>query len=347
MDMNIQQEGTYGHPEPGRIDRDSLLQYLEHRIPAIIGRPAAITGIQRKRSEYSSSYDADIITVQLNTDEELKIYAKNFGVTRFPKDDLKQRRDRELSVYRDLLVETDLGTAKYYGSVWDETQGTFWCFLEFVAGSEVGACGLEYWAAAAGWLGRLQSCFAQQANRLRACDFLVRHDASFFRLKADLALREVLPNSAPLACRLAHVLDRYDRLVQVLASQPHTLVHGSYRPANVIVDVNSEPMRICPIDWEMAAYGSALYDLAYLSEGLRQPTLDWLLEAYRQEAMAYDVAVPDIEEIRHVVTCFHFFMKIHLLSRARARNLSETKVAATVERLEQLHPVVFGSAIHV
>src|SRR5438094_895016 len=92
MDMNIQQEGTYGHAEPGRIDRDSLLQYLEHRIPAIIGRPAAITGIQRKRSEYSSSYDADIITIQLNTDEELKIYAKNFGITSFPKDVLQHRR---------------------------------------------------------------------------------------------------------------------------------------------------------------------------------------------------------------------------------------------------------------
>jgi aminoglycoside phosphotransferase (APT) family kinase protein len=306
-----------------------------------------ITAIQRKRSEYSSSYDADIITVQLNTDEELKLFAKNFGVTRFPKDDPKQRRDRELSVYRDLLAEIDLGTAKYYGSVWDESQGIFWCLLEFVNGAEVRCYGLEYWVAAASWLAQLQAYFAHHLDRLNACTFLVRHDASFFQPKADLALREVGQLSVPLAHRLAPVLDCYDRLVEVLGNQPRTLVHGSYRPANILVDVTTEPMRICPIDWEMAALGSALYDLAYLTEGFPPLTLDRFLEAYHQEAVAYGLDVPDREEISHGITCFHYFMKIHLLSRGGERKLSEEKVAKTIQQLEHLHQVIWASKTNV
>jgi thiamine kinase-like enzyme len=169
----------------------------------------------------------------------------------------------------------------------------------------------------------------------------VRHVASFFQPKADLALREVEQISVPLTRRLAHVLDCYDRLVEVLGNQPRTLVHGSYRPANILVDITAEPMRICPIDWEMAAIGSVLYDLAFLTEGFPPLVLDQFLEAYRQEAVAYGLDVPDREEIRHVVICFHYFMKIHLLSRTDERKLSEEKVAKIIQQLEHLHHITW------
>jgi Phosphotransferase enzyme family len=325
-------------------DDDRLRENLERLIPAILDRPSAVAGIRQcgwERSNYSSSYLSEIITVQLNTGEKLKVFLKNFGLTRFPKDEAKQRRDRELGVYQKLLAGTNLGAAKYYGSVWDESQGTFWLLLEFVDGAEVRFCEIEYWIAAASWLGRLQGYFAQHADRLSACDFLIRHDVDFFRLKAELAMRDVSQISIPLAGRLASILGRYEWLVDIMANQPRTLTHGHYRPCNIVADINVEPARICPVDWEQAAVGSALYDLAFISDGFEPPVLDRLLEAYRQEAMRHNVAVPEREEIRRVVDCFRFFMRINLLSRARQREFSEHKVAKTINLLEKLHHHIF------
>src|SRR5207237_274865 len=108
---------------PVRTEGDVLQGYLERRIPVLFGRPVAITGIQRQRCDYASSYDSDIVTVQFQTSGEFKIFLKDFGFTRFPKNGAKQRRDRERSVYQELLAETNLGTAEYYGSIWDESQG--------------------------------------------------------------------------------------------------------------------------------------------------------------------------------------------------------------------------------
>ena len=324
------------------IDEDTLRDRLERLITDALDGSPAIISIQRKRSDYSSSYHSDIITAQLNTGERLKLFLKNFGSTRFLKDGAKQRRERERGVYQEILAGTDLGAAKYYGSVWDESRGIYWLLLEFVNGTEVRFCELEYWIAAAGWLGRLQGYFMRHTDYLSACDFLARHDADFFRLKAKLALNEVSQISIPLAGRIASILDRYDWIVDVMASQPRTLAHGHYRPCNIVVDVNAEPVRICPVDWEQAAIGSALYDLALISDGFEPPALDLLLDAYRQEAMEHGVAVPDREELRRVVACFRLFMAINLLSRARQREFSEHKVAKIVDLLEKLHRLVFA-----
>jgi hypothetical protein len=325
-----------------RTDEDTLRERLERLVPALLDKSSAIRNIQRKRSDYSSSYHSDIITVQLNTGEDLKFFLKNFGFTRILKDEAKQRRDRERGVYRVLLAGTDLGAAKYYGSVWDKSRGTYWLLLEFVNGVEARFCEVEYWIAAAGWLGRLQAYFRRHPERLSACDFLIRHDADFFRLKAKLALSEVSQISIPLAGRLARLLDRYDWIVDVMASQPRALAHGHFRPCNIMVDVNADPVRICPVDWEQAAIGSALYDLALISDGFEQPILDLFLDAYRQESLAHGVVVPDRDELRRVVACFHFFMLINLLSRARQREFSEHKVAKRVDLLEKRSHLVFA-----
>jgi hypothetical protein len=135
-------------------------------------------------------------------------------------------------------------------------------------------------------------------------------------------------------------LDHYHRIVGVMASQPRTLAHGHFRPCNIVVDVNVNPLRICPVHWEKAAIGSTLYDLALISDGFEPPALDQLLEAYRQEAMKHSVVVPEREELRHVVTCFRLFMAINLLSRAHQRDFSEHKVAKIIDLLEKLNRLV-------
>lgn len=315
-----------------RADEDLLRLCLED---ALGGGVAQVADVRRERSAYASSYDAEIVTVRMASGEELKLFLKNFGTSGVPKDDAGRRRDRERAVYRELLVDAELGTPHYYASLWDEPRGRFWLLLEFVRGSELRSCELEYWIMAAAWLGRMHGHFAQLAATLRECDFLGRHDADYFRGKGERAARELRRLSRPFAARFERVMDRYERAVAIMARQRPTLVHGHFRPCNVLVTADAAPARICPVDWEQAAVGSGLYDLALLTDGFASPELDRLLDAYRGEATSNRLEVPEGGELRQLVDCFRLFLEVNLLSRSAERGFSERKVAEIVARLEE------------
>lgn len=317
-----------------QADEEALRGCLEGAFPELFGGSAAV--VSRSRSEVPTSYDAYVVTVRLASGGELKIFLKDFGFSRLPKEGLEQRRERELRVYRDLLADAELGTARYYGSVWDSSEGRFWLLLEFVDGLLLRDCELDYWVEAAGWLGRVQGSFDRHPDRLARCDFLPRHDAGFFQAKADLALRAVSQTSASLAARLGEVVSRYDRLVAVMVSQPSTLVHGSYRRENILVDGRAQPPRVCPIDWELAAIGARLYDLAFISDGFKPPELDRLWGAYREQAGIWDLPVPDREEMRYVVDCFRLHKVLKSLSESWKKRFPAATVAKLVEMAEGL-----------
>jgi aminoglycoside phosphotransferase (APT) family kinase protein len=284
----------------------------------------------------------DVVTVELATGDELQIFLKNFGGSQLPKVGLPQRRERELRVYRDFLAEADLGTATYYGAVRDEPHARFWLLLEFVHGMTLRRGDVDSWVAAAGWLGRMQRYFAQWGPRLEACDSLLRHDARFFCSTAERALQAVSRISPPSADRLAHILNRYDRLVDVMARQPLTLVHGSYTPSHIVVDLGSAPPRVCPTGWGLAALGAPLYDLAFLSDGCDPATLDRLWDVYGAEAAGCDLSLPDREDMRYVVECIRLHKTIQSLSESLERGFRERTVAELVDRGERLSNLLLG-----
>jgi hypothetical protein len=106
-----------------RTDDETLRKGLERMIPTILDEPSMITDISWSRFKLSTSYDTYIVKVQLAAGDEFKFFLKDFGFSVRPKDSPKQRRERELRIYQDLLAEADLGTARYYGSILDESQG--------------------------------------------------------------------------------------------------------------------------------------------------------------------------------------------------------------------------------
>jgi hypothetical protein len=320
-----------------RQDEDGALRQLLQGIAVDrYGERQAIVAIDQRRLGCSASYPSDVVTVRLASGEEFRLFLKNFGFSQLPKDTPDQRRERELRVYRDLLAGADLGTARYHGSVWDRSEGRFWLFLEFVDGLPVRDCELDYWVAAAGWLGRMQGWFARHPIRRAGWDFLPSYDADFFRSKAERALRAVSQTSASLAARLGDVVNRYDRVVGALASQPSTLVHGSYRPENILVDRRAQPPRVCPVDWELAAVGAPLYDLAFITDGFKPPDLDRLWGAYREQAGAQNLAVPDREEMRYLVDCLRLHKVLKSLSESWQKGYPAGTVAKLVGMAEEL-----------
>ena len=63
---------------------------------------------------------------------ELQLFLKDFSASLRRKNDPRDRREREVRVYQDLLVDAGIGTARCYGSLMDEAQGRLWLLLGWV-----------------------------------------------------------------------------------------------------------------------------------------------------------------------------------------------------------------------
>jgi aminoglycoside phosphotransferase (APT) family kinase protein len=317
-----------------RTEDEELRQSVEHALARVSGSGSPLAAIRRRRFPGLTSYAVEIVGVELASGDAFEIFLKDFGWSKLPKDAAAERRERERRVYEDLLEGEDLGTARFYGARWDEAAARFWLMLEFVDGKPLRHCGFEHWLEAAAWLGRLHGRFAGQRDRLRACGFLKRHDADFFVHAAERALRAVSGLSEALAQRLANVLEGYDAIVAVMTRDPDALVHGSYRPQNVLVVPSSEPPRICPTDWELAAFGRSTYDLAFVCDGFRPPRLDALFDAYEREGENFGLPVRERNELRHEVDCFRLHKTINSLGHLHQWERpaeTATKVVAAAE----------------
>jgi hypothetical protein len=327
---------------PAETAHDEALRLCleEHVVPRLAGRRVRVTAVERLPSRASTSYDTEIVTAHLAGGRKLAVFLKDFARTRLPKEAREDRRGRELGVYREIIGDADVGTARYYGSVWDEDADRYWLLLELVHGTELRALNVEHWIPAAGWLGRLQGHFAGSPVVVDPPPFLLRHDASFFRTKGESARRSVERIAPALAARMAKVLEGYERIVGVMAEQEPTLVHGAYRPANILIARSNGQLRICPIDWELAAVGSPLYDLAFFCDGFEPPVLDQMWDAYGDQLQRAGLRPPDRADLRYVVDCFRVYRVIAWLAPAVEKRYSEDDVERLVARGELLLPLV-------
>ena len=83
---------------------------------------------------------------------------------------------------------------------------------------------------------------------------------------------------------------RYDAVTEQLAALAPTFIHGEFYPSNVLVQQGGKTPRVCPIDWEIAAVGPGLLDLAALSVG------KWTDAERARLAVAYRAAAAPVAE---------------------------------------------------
>lgn len=319
-----------------------LRQYVEQSVVKRLQLSSEIAKIQRTRIRYIGSYECESVAIRFASGQEFTFFLKDYGSSQKSKDEPIRRRERELATYRDLLSQADLGTPGYYGSLWDESEGRYWLLLELVEGVLITDHNVEHGELAAGWLGRAQGFFSQHPETLAGHDYLIRHDAGFFRSKAELALDDVgsiEPASAP---RLAEVVERYDQAIDVMAAQPPTLVHGGYIPWHILLNYDHEPVRVCPIDWELAAVGSAIYDLAYFIEGAEPRTRERIIDAFWRETEQFGAPVPERARLGYLVDCFRLHRILDWLSRAVEKDFSPKKVSVLVAEAEKRSMLIHG-----
>lgn len=200
---------------------------------------------------------------------------------------------REPAVYRALLPPAPAGPPALFGAV--EEGERCWLFLELVEGRElfqVGDRGL--WEEAARWLARFHASMAPDLDRHRREGRLIVHDATFYRRWMERA-REFAAD--PQA--IEWLAERHEQVVEALVALPRTVIHGEFYASNVLVasDFEHTPLgrksdaRVAPVDWELAAAGPGLTDLAALVSG-------WPDEDRRALAAAYaaEQGVPGFDE---------------------------------------------------
>jgi thiamine kinase-like enzyme len=96
------------------------------------------------------------------------------------------------------------------------------------------------------------------------------------------------------------------------------------------------------VDWESAAFGPTLYDLAYFTYGMEEQSRARALEAYRRAATQHGVPTPDETQMLFLVDCLSLHRVFDWLSRGLEKRFSEDKVAWLVEQAEQLGQFVLS-----
>lgn len=248
---------------------------------------AAPSRIARRPSDYRTSFPLEELEVGLVDGSSLRLAFKQLDWARLDaggrlaKPTFLHDPGREPAVYASLLSGSVPGPPRYCGALVEADAGRHWLFVEWVEGRELYQVGeLELWAAAARWLGELHARFRGEAGPDGALP-LVECDQAYYRCWLDRArgFAEGEPDRARL---LEWLAERYDAVVEELLSLPQTLLHGEFYASNVLV---AEGRRVAPVDWELAARGPGVVDLAALvSGGWDESERARLVAAYREGA---------------------------------------------------------------
>lgn len=258
-------------------------------LAAELGRTlgACVTRLERRRSEYRTSFGLEEVDVELDDGRRLELMFKDLARTalhpraRDVKPGFLYDPLREIEVYRDVLDEARVGAPRFHGAVPERA----WLFLERVAGVELYQVAERgTWEHVARRLAAMHERLAPAADRARRA---IRHDSDWYRRWPARALRIAARGQPTDLAVLERVVDDYDRVIERLLSLPTTLIHGEFYASNVLVDDAVRPRRVAPVDWEQAGIGPGLVDLAALTAG------GWSDEDRRGIAAAYREASAD------------------------------------------------------
>ena len=274
---------------------------LEATLRAYFKVPCRIVGFERRPAAYRTSFALEEIDVCLDTGARLQIMFKDMNPNRLldearaAKPEFLRDPHREIEVYSGLLSKLRLGTPTCYGAVADDTRRRHWLFLEKIRGVELYQIGeLGVWQDVSRWLARLHTRSAEDPAWLAAVatSHVVTYDADFIRIWPARALEYLRGNRTARHAKQVQALTRlvnaYDRVVEHLLALQRTFLHGEFYASNILVSEAGGPRRVSPVDWEMAAVGPGLIDLAALTSG------KWSNRNRMAIAMAYYEALPPV-----------------------------------------------------
>jgi hypothetical protein len=252
-----------------------------------------ISSLERRHFAYAETAPLEELTAYVDGERRLSLVLKvlspqaTLSAALGAKPDFVRDFAREIDAYRRLLDPETWGTALVYASHLDEQRHEGWILLERVDGTPLTEIGdFESWVAAARWARRFHNHFSARVEEAQdRAQHLLRYGPVYYRRWLERALAFTDTSNDPKHLRvLEHVALRHDTVVEELSQLPITLIHGEFYAANVLVQRTSNGIRVCPVDWEMAAAAPGVFDIAALSAGWDDARRRELAHAYQEAA---------------------------------------------------------------
>lgn len=310
-------------------DGAALRTALQEALDQYFGAPRPITRLERRPSAYRTSYPIEEVSVGFTDGARLELMFKDLS-RRTLNRDARQAKPlflydplREIETYRILLGPARPGTATCFGAAADCRLGRYWLFLEKVPGQELYQVGdFTIWRQAARWLAAMHTQFAKQidlpawANMAHLLNLNGDYYRRWMRRAVAFTPMSAGPRGYTASSRLKRLASRYDSVVERLTVLPKTLIHGEFYASNVLVQNKGAAVRVCPVDWEMAALGPGLIDLAALTAG------KWTEEQKMALAGEYYAALhlgddPPPEAFWQALDCCRLHLAVQWLGWAR------------------------------
>lgn len=246
------------------VDTVQLRQVLEQRLGRVIRE------LRRQPSTHSSTFVLEDLWVRLQDGPELNLILKELSrlgavlASEGIKPDFVGDPLREILMYRHVLTGR-LDTAICYAAIVDCSGQRGWLVLERVPGVELYQVGEpEVWRAVACWLAEFHVWGLGKAEMAASAARVQPHTKWFYQQWMQRALAHAANASTLNALRC--LANKHEYIVKRLLTLPQTLIHGEFYASNILVQM-ANPPRICPVDWETAALGPGLMDLAALTSG--------------------------------------------------------------------------------
>jgi aminoglycoside phosphotransferase (APT) family kinase protein len=314
------------------LDERELARTLTELLSKALSRPVRVDELKREPSSFATLFPAEVLSVSLVGEPSVRVFLKHLGSEQSEHPD-KQRRDREIRVYEQLLRGgADLPVPRYYGSRWNGATQRYELYLEYIDDWNLKYHELKYWFAAARRLADLHAHFARRHDELSACDFLLRLDGNYFRAWGQRAVATMAQISPQLYQRITRLLDSYDSAITLLGAQPTTLVHNDLSAKNVIANCNHQSTYF--IDWEMGGVGCALLDLAHLKYGLDVNDDRRMIDAYREQLARARLLPSDEHEFGRLLAACELQKTLYRLAHSATWRLPLERVTQWVGEAE-------------
>lgn len=268
-----------GHRRADLVPEPAIRAALASVLGDRLGKPCEVAHLARRPSASSTSFALEELDVTLADGTSLALVFKD-GSRRALLPTAERIRpsfhfnlQREAEVYQHILAPAGMSTATLYGALVDPVEGRSWLFLERVPGFTLDQTGdFSAWKRAACWLAVFHGRFAGATDvPTPVKKLLIHYDDGFYcRWMQRVQAFARAPGWTWYGIsdrELQWLADRYERVVERSRSLPITVIHGEFYASNVIIDATSTAPRVCPVDWETAAIGPGLMDLAALTAG--------------------------------------------------------------------------------
>lgn len=224
------------------------------------GAARVVKVLHREPNVYRSTFPSEIATCAFDDGIERRLFIKRYVPGIHDGFGYWRGGPYEARIYDDVLARVNGGTPSLFGSWSDPATGHTFIALEYVAGLRLDRSEPTRLIDAARWLAALH----REGTPIAAAHPSVRrYDEAYFRGWSKRALWGVR-GLRPDAHWIEPLIQRFeDEMVPRLMAEAPVLIHGELYPENVIVDGD----RMCVVDWQSAAIGPGVIDLASLTEG--------------------------------------------------------------------------------